>query len=59
MDFRLYFLTYDDHFEVHIEFECGDDASAIYIAKQHSSGRPFELWNRNRMVLRQFLADAV
>jgi hypothetical protein len=57
-DYRLYFLDASEHITSLLEIEAADDKSAIVAAEQGANGDPFELWQRDRLVLRRWLASA-
>jgi hypothetical protein len=56
-DYRLYFLDASEHITGLLELEAVDDKSAILAAEQGANGEPFELWQRDRLVLRRWLAS--
>jgi hypothetical protein len=57
MDYRLYFLDADAHINGVRPFECEGDEVAISIAERTAQYRPFELWNRDRLVIRQWVTS--
>ena len=52
MEYRLYFLDLANCIDEYVSFECNDDELAVAIAEQHAAGRPVELWNTDRLILR-------
>jgi hypothetical protein len=56
-DYRLYFLDPSEHITSLLEIEADDDKSAIVTAEQGANGESFELWQRDRLVLRRWLAS--
>jgi len=50
LQFRLYFLHRDGHFEKVHEFEAKDDEAAIRISEGWREDRRMELWERSRLV---------
>ena len=52
MYYRLYFLDPADQIQNVAPFESSDDESAMLIAEQRANGRPVELWNQDRLVVR-------
>ena len=52
MEYRLYFLDQSDHITEFLAFEESDDAAAVVLAMERARGRPVELWQRARLVMR-------
>jgi hypothetical protein len=57
-DYRLYFLDPAEHIKGVREIEAADDATASIVAEQQAKGRSFELWRRDHLVQRRWLASA-
>ena len=53
MEYRLYFLNQSDHIMEFLAFEAADDSAAVTTARARSRGRPMELWQRDRLVMRR------
>jgi hypothetical protein len=56
-DYRLYFLDDSEHIAALLEIEAADDKLAVLAAEQGANGASFELWQRDRLVLRRWLAS--
>jgi hypothetical protein len=57
--YRLYFFDrFSGHIDQFREFDAEDDAAAIALAEQWSSGGPMELWNRERRLKRWGIASS-
>lgn len=52
-EYRMYFLDAADRIKGVQPFEAYRDASAIDIVDRIAQGRPYELWNRGRLVKRR------
>lgn len=52
-EYRLYYLDTEHHIRDVLPFETVSDEVAVEIAQRRSKGRPIELWNRDRLVLRR------
>ena len=52
MDYRLVFLDITGQPESNLTFQTGRDDLAINIAEKKAAGRPLELWNKDRLVVR-------
>jgi len=51
--YRLYFMDrYSGHIDHFREFEAETDEAALSVAESWRDGRPMELWNLNRKLLR-------
>jgi hypothetical protein len=57
MDYRLYFLGADHRIKDVEIFKTEDDDQAVVFATEQAGDRPIELWNLDRMVMRQVPAD--
>ena len=57
MEYRLYFLNQGDHISEFLAFEERGDEAAIIFANERSRGRPIELWQRERLVMRRGPGD--
>ena len=53
VEYRLYFLNQSDHIMEFLAFEAADDGAAVVTARSRSRGRPVELWQRDRLVMRR------
>ena len=53
--YRLYFLDASEHIKNADEINADNDDMAALVAERRANGRPFELWNHDRMVVRQWL----
>jgi hypothetical protein len=57
--YRLYFMDrYSGHIEHRREFVADDDATAIAIANEWSTGQPMELWQGSHK-LKRWEAEAI
>jgi hypothetical protein len=56
--YRIYFLDAAEGEHSVIPFEARTDAEAYAAAKDHAGARPFELWNKDRLVIRRVASDA-
>jgi hypothetical protein len=57
-NYRIYVLDKDDHVrEPPQVFDCADDAAAVEKAVQLLNGRPVEVWDHSRHVIRLEPAD--
>lgn len=56
MDYHLYFLDPAEHINSILKFDCSNDEIAVAIAQQRADSRPYELWSRDRLVVRHWLA---
>ena len=54
MEYRLYFLDRTDHIRGVIPFECDGDRQAKVFAVARAHGKAIELWNRARLVMRNY-----
>lgn len=52
VEYRLYFLNQSDHITEFLAFEESDDDAAVVVALERARGRPVELWQRERLVMR-------
>lgn len=50
--YRLYYFSDNNRICAFDEAECEDDQAAIRFAAERHAGRPAELWNLDRLVLR-------
>ena len=51
--YRIYFLDAAEGEHSVVPFEARSDAEAYTAAKGHAGPRSFELWNRDRLVIRR------
>lgn len=51
--YRIYFLDDVEGGHSVIPFEARGDAEAYTAAKGHAGARPFELWHKDRLVIRR------
>ena len=49
-DYRAYVLDDDDHIIRRHEFEAGDSAAALEIARQYVDGHDVEVWQRSHII---------
>ena len=52
MVYRLYFLDASEKISGIMTFDSSNDDSAILVAESRAAGRFFEVWNRDRLVIR-------
>ena len=52
MHYRLYFCDAANQITSYDQFECVDDELAQFIAAQRGQDTTYELWNRERLVIR-------
>jgi hypothetical protein len=57
MEYRVYFLDSSSHSTGVRPFECDCDDLAIPFAEQSADKQPFELWNRDRLVVRRWVTE--
>jgi hypothetical protein len=53
MEYRLYFLDSTDHIRSVAPFVANTDEIAIEVAERLTRGKPLEMWNRDRLVMRR------
>lgn len=57
MDYRLYIYDVTGQIGAAQSFECRNDADACKIAEEQAGERSFELWNRDRMVIKRTIEE--
>ena len=55
--YRIYYLDAAEGEHTVVPFEARSDAEAYNAAKTHAGQRPFELWHRDRLVVRRVVSE--
>lgn len=55
--YRIYYLDAAEGQHAVVPFEARSDAEAYNAAKTHAGQRPFELWHRDRLVIRRVVTE--